>query len=61
MIECFPETVHQDNNASSHMLSGIPFLSKDNILQKGMIASAGSKILLNHIAPYSSTIINKLL
>jgi aspartyl-tRNA(Asn)/glutamyl-tRNA(Gln) amidotransferase subunit A len=59
IIESFPEI--ENNVRSNHTLHGIPFLSKDNILQKGMIASAGSKILANHIAPYSSTIINRLL
>src|SRR5436190_953110 len=36
-------------------LAGIPGLIKDNICQKGRIASAGSKILANYRAPYDST------
>lgn len=59
IIEVFPEANYINNNKS--ILSAMPFISKDNILQKGKIASAGSKILFNHIAPYSSSIITRLL
>jgi aspartyl-tRNA(Asn)/glutamyl-tRNA(Gln) amidotransferase subunit A len=38
-------------------LAGIPGLVKDNICQKGRIASAGSKILRNYRAPYDATAI----
>jgi aspartyl-tRNA(Asn)/glutamyl-tRNA(Gln) amidotransferase subunit A len=41
-------------------LSGIPFAIKDNILIKGQIASAGSKILENYKAPYDAFVIQKL-
>jgi aspartyl-tRNA(Asn)/glutamyl-tRNA(Gln) amidotransferase subunit A len=47
--------------SSSSPLSGIPFIHKDNMLIKGKVASAGSKILTNHIAPYTATVIERLI
>lgn len=41
-------------------LSGIPLAIKDNILIKGKIASAASRILENYIASYDATVITKL-
>ncbi len=42
------------------MLCGIPLAVKDNILIEGNIASAASKMLENHRAPYDATVIQKL-
>lgn len=42
------------------MLAGIPFAIKDNILIKGRVASAASKILETYEAPYDATAIEKL-
>ncbi len=42
------------------LLSGIPLAIKDNILIKGKIASAGSKMLHNYQAAYSASVIQKL-
>lgn len=44
----------------SQALLGIPLAIKDNILIKGHIASAASKILSNHKATYDATVIAKL-
>ncbi len=41
-------------------LLGLPFSIKDNILIKGKIAGASSKLLENYVAPYDSTVIKKL-
>lgn len=43
-----------------HPLTGIPLAIKDNILIKGRIASAASKILGNYHASYSATVVEKL-
>ncbi|MBP7006838.1 MAG: Asp-tRNA(Asn)/Glu-tRNA(Gln) amidotransferase subunit GatA [Candidatus Pacebacteria bacterium] len=42
------------------MLTGIPFAIKDNILLKGHISSAGSKILENYVASYDSSVVKIL-
>ncbi len=44
----------------AHVLTGVPIAFKDNILIKGKIASAASKMLANHVAPYDATVITKL-
>src|SRR3989344_1664135 len=47
-------------NGGATLLTGIPFCMKDNILFEGHIASAGSKILKNHVATYDSTVVKIL-
>ncbi len=47
-------------DGTATLLTGIPFAVKDNILIKGRIASAGSKILENHVAVYDSTATKEL-
>ncbi len=41
-------------------LLGIPMLVKDNIMAKGTITTAGSKILENYLAPFDATVVKKL-
>ncbi len=41
-------------------LFGIPFVTKDNILIEGQIASSASKILENFVAPYSSSVFQRM-
>src|ERR1051325_12115870 len=41
-------------------LTGIPYALKDNILYKGMQATAASKILENYRATYDATVVKKL-
>lgn len=45
---------------SAPLLCGIPLAIKDNILIKGHIASAASKMLANYEATYDATVIEKL-
>lgn len=45
---------------NAHVLCGIPYMVKDNILVKGHIASAASHMLSNHVAQYNATVIEKL-
>lgn len=42
------------------LLTGIPIAIKDNILVKGKVTSAASKILENYHATYNATVISKL-
>jgi aspartyl-tRNA(Asn)/glutamyl-tRNA(Gln) amidotransferase subunit A len=48
------------DNGTSTLLTGIPYGIKDNILNQGHIASAGSNMLENYTASYNATVIEKL-
>jgi aspartyl-tRNA(Asn)/glutamyl-tRNA(Gln) amidotransferase subunit A len=49
-----------DSDPAAPILCGIPLAIKDNILIKGHVASAASKILENYTATYDATVITKL-
>ncbi|MEK7568795.1 MAG: amidase, partial [Patescibacteria group bacterium] len=48
------------DGGTATLLTGIPFAIKDNILIKGKIASASSKMLENYVASYDAFVIKKL-
>lgn len=49
------------DSGRAEFLTGIPVSIKDNMLWKGHISSSGSKMLANHVATYSSPVVEKLL
>lgn len=49
-----------EKGSAVHPLAGVPIALKDNILVKGKIASAASKILSSHRATYDATVVSKL-
>lgn len=55
------EDSRKDHVNADHMLANIPFVHKDVILLKGYLATAASKILSNHISPYSATVLQRVL
>ena len=66
-LEVFSDVIAQAEAAQERftkgtatLLTGIPVAVKDNILIKGRIASAASKILENYHATYDATVIHKL-
>lgn len=50
----------RSNGEDLPVLAGIPVALKDNILVKGHIASAGSKILSTYTATYDATVVERL-
>lgn len=46
--------------ATTPALLGIPLALKNNILQKGKVATAGSKMLEHYVASYDATIVSRL-
>ena len=66
-LEIFSDVLNQAEEADkkistkeSGLLMGIPFALKDNILIKGRKCSASSKMLIDYVAPYDSTVVRKL-
>lgn len=67
VLEVYDDVIEQAQKAdeliaakASLPLTGIPILLKDNILRKGQIASASSKMLQHHRAVYDSTAVELL-
>ena len=59
-LEIFDEQSVLNQTQNKGPLAGIPGLLKDNICQKGHIASCSSKILQNYLAPYDATVVTRL-
>ena len=59
VLETF-DNASNPNISADGLLSGIPYLVKDLILQKDKVASGGSKILSNYKATYDSTVNERL-
>src|SRR3989344_3115335 len=66
-LEIFSDVEEQAERADEELsrgqgglLTGVPIAVKDNILIKGHIASAASKMLANYTASYDATVIRKL-
>lgn len=45
---------------TGNMLTGVPIVIKDNIMVKGELATAASKMLEHHVSAYDATVIQKL-
>jgi aspartyl-tRNA(Asn)/glutamyl-tRNA(Gln) amidotransferase subunit A len=59
-VEVFDDQELPELSESSSLLAGIPMSMKDNILIKGKVASASSKILENYTATYDSFVTKQL-
>ncbi|AUB31175.1 amidase family protein [Spiroplasma floricola] len=51
----------EKNIDKENILYGIPFIHKDNISTKGILTTAGSKILSNYVPSFNATIAEKFL
>jgi len=60
-VESIMATSSSDQHENKLFLDGIPCAIKDNICQKGRIASCASKILEHYVAPYDATATQRLL
>lgn len=60
ILESFQDLSKTCQEKPDEILAGIPYVLKDIILQKGRIATGGSKILSNYKAPYDATVNQRL-
>lgn len=60
LIESYDSFPSLKNIEFQSKLQGIPFVHKDNILVRGLIASAGSKILCDYVSPYTATVVQRV-
>ena len=49
-----------ENNGGNSVLTGIPYVLKDNVSTKGILTTASSNILKNYVPVYDATIYKKL-
>ncbi len=60
-LSVFPNSSELDERSTSPSpLAGVPCALKDNLLVKGTVATAGSKILQNYISSYDATVVARL-
>jgi aspartyl-tRNA(Asn)/glutamyl-tRNA(Gln) amidotransferase subunit A len=59
-IESAKDADRKIKEGDTKPLTGIPIAVKDNILVEGRVASAGSKILENHVSAYDAFVVKKL-
>lgn len=66
-VTVFKESVLQEakyfdskKNEDNSVLYGVPVALKDNILSKGNLVTAASKILSNYVAVYDATVVEKM-
>ena len=56
----YAQKLLDEKGDAAPILCGIPIAVKDNMLVKGEVATAASKILEGYVAPYDATVIKKL-
>lgn len=61
LVELFDDAANENPTFNpEQLLSGIPSVLKDNIVQHNRVTSAGSNILKNYKAPYDATVTSRI-